>query len=88
MGGSVERRKSITQTPVGVLQGGSTLKRPDILLDSQNDATATPRSSYNSVNCELLDALGELTGDVVIMGGYRGSSLGKAGMSPGAGINA
>ncbi|KAI9764781.1 MAG: hypothetical protein M1840_008050 [Geoglossum simile] len=77
--GSTKKRKPITQTPVSVVQGESTLpKLPVAHPDPKNRATNTPRSPNNSMDCRLLDALDKLTGDVVIMGGYRGSKLHSA----------
>ncbi|KAI9779504.1 MAG: hypothetical protein M1839_007312 [Geoglossum umbratile] len=77
--GSIKKKRTITPITVGVTQGGSTLPElSDAHLDSQAKATDTPRLSDNGMNRGLLNALDKLTGDAVIMGGYRGSKLRSA----------
>jgi pimeloyl-ACP methyl ester carboxylesterase len=61
-----------------MMQGESvSSKLPDTCSDFQTNAANIPRLSDNGTDSWLLNALDKLTGDVVIMGGYRGSSPGN-----------
>ncbi|KAH0553210.1 hypothetical protein GP486_006615 [Trichoglossum hirsutum] len=51
---------------------------PDVHSNPQTNAANVSRSSDNGIDFWLLNALDKLKGDVVIMGGYRGSKLRSA----------
>ncbi|KAH0538429.1 hypothetical protein FGG08_004977 [Glutinoglossum americanum] len=79
MDGPAKKRKSLAPPSLAVMQGNSASSGfLDAPSDPRANGTDIPRSSGNVVNCRLLNALDKLTGDVVVMGGYRGSRLRSA----------
>jgi hypothetical protein len=69
MSGNAKKRLGTTVTPGMV---GASVSRPDVAIDSVRPVTEGSNDGY------LERAMADLTGDIVIMGGYRGSILRSA----------